>query len=106
MRFLDFFSMKKKPAETKPKFVGMSQKTILPTALAGKPAPDKQPAKEKKVAERRGITAPMQPYVAIVAEDIKRLWERVKRLSGVYKARQRKKEEYRDFMEEHFGREK
>lgn len=97
MRFLDFFSRKKKPVEAKPKFVGMSQKTILPTALAGKSAPDKQPAKKQKVAERRGIIAPMQPYVAIVAEDIKRLLR-------IDVESRKKKEEYKDFMEEHFGR--
>lgn len=95
MRFFEVFGGKKKPEE-KTKFVGMSQKTIIPK-FSGNTEQPKQPDKKTKVARGGGVIAPVQPYLAIIRDDIKRLLR-------VDEESRRKKEEYRDFMEEHFGR--
>jgi len=54
-----------------------------------------KPEPSKVVSKGRGLLAPMQPYVRIVIEDIKRL------LRVDEKAR-KDRETYNDFMEEHF----
>jgi len=89
----------RKPQQAKPstRFVGMSQKPTISGDVAkilpsGKP---KQP--EKKVARKAGLLTPMQPYIAIITDDIKRLLR-------IDVESRRKKEEYRDFMEQHFGK--
>lgn len=66
--------------------------------LSGVKAPEKtttQTAKPKAVI--KGLLSPLQPYVRIVIEDIKRLL-RIDR-----KARENR-EAYRNFMDEHFGK--
>jgi hypothetical protein len=96
MRFLDFFSRKKKPVEAKPKFVGMSQTSVI-SKVTGKVSPAEHTKPEQKVAKGGGVITPVQPYVAIIKDDIKRLLR-------IDVESRKKREEYKDFMEQHFGR--
>jgi hypothetical protein len=98
MKFPQFW--KKKP-EGKKKLVGLSQKPSIAKDLQ-KIIPDRKPEEpkpEKKVAVKRGFSTPVQPYIAVVTDDIKRLL-------GIDKKGRKNKEIYRDFLEQHFGRKK
>ncbi len=78
----------KKAQPVKKKMVGLSRAKTIDKITVPKVVPK---------AVFKGLISPVQPYVRIVVEDIKRLL-RIDR-----KARERR-ETYRDFMDEHFGK--
>ena len=82
----------RKPAG-KPKLVGMS-KGVVKSVVTKKP--QDQPAKPQ-VAKGKGFSALVQPYMAIIREDIKRLLKMDDRS-------RKNRETHNDFMEQHFGR--
>ena len=85
----------KQPAG-KRKFVGLSQKPTIANVVK-----KVTPAEQKKTApaESRNLFQSLQPYLAVVKDDIKQV------LCIDEKSR-RKKQDYEDFMEQHFGRKK
>jgi len=75
----------------------MSQRPTLSSDLKKVIPGTPKKQQEPKAAKKAGLLTPMQPYFAIIREDIKRL------LKIDVKSRE-DKETYRDFMEEHFGK--
>jgi len=80
-------------APTKKRFVGLSQKPVIVSEMK----PTKiEPTEEPKVAKKGERISPLQPYIAVVRDDIKTLLH-------IDDKRRKDKEVHDDFMEQYFG---
>jgi hypothetical protein len=95
---MSFFNRGK--PEPKKKYVGLSKKPTIANVVKKVTVPDNTGKTQQKPSLiPRNIFQPLQPYLAVVKEDIKTVL-------CIDEKRRMKQQEYKDFMEHFFGEKK